>query len=1025
MLRLHVLGTVELWGAQSEELRSVLVQPKRLALFTYLALAQPRRLHRRDSLLGLFWPESDNERARLALRQSLHFLRRSLGDGVIVGRGDEEVGVGMDSLWCDAVAFEAALQQGRYVEALGWYRGDLLAGFFAPDVSPDVDQWLESERARLRARAASGAWSLSDAADRSGNGAEAAQWARNAVQYTPDDETALRRLVVLLDRWGDRAGALRAHGMFAQRLRQEFEVEPSAETRALIGVVRTRDKTNGYAVSAGTMEREDNRDDVGHLRPVATEATTVVHADGFAAATDARPRRRTRWWSGPRVAFAGTTLALAGLGTASLTTLNADKPAPLLAIGWISNEGGEGSEEAARLLPGLLATALSRVSGLRVVSQSRMMELMSETGRAVEAPHVYSEAARLAGATQLLEGSLYRRGDTLRLDVRRGELGRGVVGHSHSITGTDAFELADRATAEMARVLSLTAPALPLSASGVGSLVARRFYEEGLRAYFRGEWRPAYRLFSAALSEDSTFAMAAYYAGLSIRPFRTDSQFMLLEKASELARRAPERERLLIAFAHKWPDRAARAAIAESLAYRFPSEPEGLLALATIHIAAGDFGRSLPLLRRVIAMDSLSLRRSTALCRACDGFGALLSAYAAMGLDSLAAVERTAREWIALRPSSASPWLMLAKALAWRGRSGEALRAVHHAGQLEPQLAHMYEHASSVPALIFESAVIDGERYGDVERALRDRSRFAAGDQEATWWLVTSLRQQGRVAEALSVTRSATQVAASAGHTGAWVAVEAQLLFESGRFREAGQRFEHLSRTDAQNPFDPGNAAWRVSWSGVHTAMAWAAAGDTARLAELADSIERTGVRSARGLAWRLPHHVRGLLWQARGEPARAAEEFRAAIFSPTLGYTRTNLELARACLQLGRHDEAIAVLREALGGSSDGPAYALTRTEIHEGLARAFEAAGEPDSAAAHYRKVLEAWQFADPIYRERAEAARRHVETLERRSPTAPRRAPPANDHPPRHASVGGQQEAPLAHARSRTSTHPYIPI
>jgi len=142
VVRFHALGALELRGAHGEELRSVLVQTKRLALFAYLALAKPARLHRRDSLVALFWPESDAERARLALRQALHFLRRALGEGVIVGRGDEEIGIAPEALWCDVVAFEIALDGGRCAEALELYRGDLLPGCY--------DEWLLPERERLR-----------------------------------------------------------------------------------------------------------------------------------------------------------------------------------------------------------------------------------------------------------------------------------------------------------------------------------------------------------------------------------------------------------------------------------------------------------------------------------------------------------------------------------------------------------------------------------------------------------------------------------------------------------------------------------------------------------------------------------------------------------------------------------------------------------------------------------------------------------------------------------------------------------
>jgi predicted Zn-dependent protease len=166
----------------------------------------------------------------------------------------------------------------------------------------------------------------------------------------------------------------------------------------------------------------------------------------------------------------------------------------------------------------------------------------------------------------------------------------------------------------------------------------------------------------------------------------------------------------------------------------------------------------------------------------------------------------------------------------------------------------------------------------------------------------------------------------------------------------------------------------------VHAATAWAAAGDTQRLPALADTIERVARLSAAGVNWRLPHHVRGLLWQARGDPARAAEEFRAAMFSPTRGYTRTNLELARALMSLGRPNDAIRILREVLGGPPHGEGWYLTRTEVHDLLARGFEAAGQPDSAMVHYGKVAEAWKNGDAPYRARAEAARRKIKALER---------------------------------------------
>ena len=82
MIQLYVLGAPDL-RRDGADVRSVLTQQKRLALLTYLATATPRGFHSRDTLLNLFWPELDQERARNALRQSLHYLRRALGEDAV------------------------------------------------------------------------------------------------------------------------------------------------------------------------------------------------------------------------------------------------------------------------------------------------------------------------------------------------------------------------------------------------------------------------------------------------------------------------------------------------------------------------------------------------------------------------------------------------------------------------------------------------------------------------------------------------------------------------------------------------------------------------------------------------------------------------------------------------------------------------------------------------------------------------------------------------------------------------------
>src|SRR6266508_890451 len=170
MIELRLLGTLHLTDAAGREVKSLLTRPRRLALLAYLAAATPRGLRRRDTLLALFWPELAQEHARAALRQALHILRGALGADAVVTRGDEEIGLDEARVWCDVAAFDAAVAAEQFDRALELHRGPLPA---------------------------------------------ALEWARRATRLEPHGEEALRTLIALLDRAGDRAGAVAAYDEFA------------------------------------------------------------------------------------------------------------------------------------------------------------------------------------------------------------------------------------------------------------------------------------------------------------------------------------------------------------------------------------------------------------------------------------------------------------------------------------------------------------------------------------------------------------------------------------------------------------------------------------------------------------------------------------------------------------------------------------------------------------------------------------------------------------------------------------------
>ncbi len=192
------------------------------ALLVYLAV---ERSAPRDTLLALHWPERDQERARHSLSQALHELRSKLGEDCIGGAGDV-VAIGAE-VETDLGRFEAAVEGGRWAEALELYGGDFLDGaHLAPTHA--FEEWLDRRRAQLarlhrRARRELVAERLA-ASDLAGALAVAERWA----EVAPLDDEAQLRTVELLARTGRRSEALAHYERFRELLRAD-ELEPMPE----------------------------------------------------------------------------------------------------------------------------------------------------------------------------------------------------------------------------------------------------------------------------------------------------------------------------------------------------------------------------------------------------------------------------------------------------------------------------------------------------------------------------------------------------------------------------------------------------------------------------------------------------------------------------------------------------------------------------------------------------------------------------------------------------------------------------
>jgi serine/threonine-protein kinase len=546
MFSFRTLGALELRSPAGDDLGAVLGGPKLVALLAYLSVARPRGLHRRDTLVGLMWPELDQERARAALRHTAYRLRRVLGAGAIVSRGDEDIGIDAKIIRCDAAEFDALLDAGSVADALALYRGDLLPGFFLSG-APDFERWLDDERVRLRGRASSSASTYAADRARAGYPEEAAQWARRALTLAPDDEQLLRRVVTLLAETGDTAGALREYEAFAHRLEAEYDAMPAPETSAL--VARLRQRGAGASVSRARVPA------AGDATP--SRLTTAPHASGAPAdavasvaqgesrlpgGVDAAPDSPRESWVrrvAPRLAIAVAAVVIAvvawGLARRGGDARSSSQPHTLAVLPF-DVRGGHDLDYLSEGMADLLSIGLDGVGGIRSADPRLVMTMARREGSRID-PEVAQRIAQRIGAQLYVTGSVVEAGGSIALTGTLFERNGRVRATARTRPAEVArlFDLVD----ELARQLMAAEIGAPnelvgLAARTTKSASALRAFLDGERAIRSGRHAAALEAFQQAVTEDTTFALAYYRLGAAGR-WMTD--YALANDAAEKAAR--------------------------------------------------------------------------------------------------------------------------------------------------------------------------------------------------------------------------------------------------------------------------------------------------------------------------------------------------------------------------------------------------------------------------------------------------------------------------------------------------------
>jgi predicted ATPase len=268
-LSLGVLGSLQVLIDDTPVTR--LESDKACALLVYLAV-EADRPHRRESLVGLLWPDCPEQVARHNLRQALFNLRQAIGDHtasppyLLISRDAIQFNRASD-FSLDLAQFNAifdtceemrsrgiedrSIRAARLEEMVKLYRGEFLQHFFVED-SAEFEEWALVQRESLHRCVLDACRFLADYYEQHADFQAARRHACRQLELDPWREEAHCQMMRALALGGQRSAALAHYETCRRVLAEELGVEPSAKTRELVEQIRAGKLTAKEESSSST-----------------------------------------------------------------------------------------------------------------------------------------------------------------------------------------------------------------------------------------------------------------------------------------------------------------------------------------------------------------------------------------------------------------------------------------------------------------------------------------------------------------------------------------------------------------------------------------------------------------------------------------------------------------------------------------------------------------------------------------------------------------------------------------------------
>jgi len=384
------------------------------------ALAVSARPMSRDSMAALLWSDRGEAQARASLRQAIFELQHCGDEEPVLVAGRDDLSVRPDLLVTDLELIRHAAAQGdwpRLLEEIEQSESGLLNDLDGLD--EEFDSWLRGERAHEPARTLALVVGAAERCIAAAGPRAALDIVSEVLRIDPVNEEATRLAMRIDKQLGD-TGALNRHfNTLKQRLRDDFDVEPSPETIDLFARLTRRKPAAAPAPQAGNE--------------AAPQAEAKVANDPDEDAS----RRRLSVLTAALLAMVVLVVAAVLFATRGDEGRAPDSNGVLVAVLPFDQQPPDGSFVAAGLWEQTRA-ALTRNPAIRVLGRATT-EAVAKKGLA---PDQYRK--RL-GVTHLLEGTVRRDGSDLLISVSLTRTSDGVAVWQDSFRGRmgEVFALQD------------------------------------------------------------------------------------------------------------------------------------------------------------------------------------------------------------------------------------------------------------------------------------------------------------------------------------------------------------------------------------------------------------------------------------------------------------------------------------------------------------------------------------------------------------------------------------------------------